>query len=168
MILETSAEVEEGVRILKRCYPEMRTLRDVSEEQLQASKKEMPEHVFRRCLHVVTENRRVLRAAEALREHDFASFGKRMYEAHASMRDNYAASCAETDILVELAAKQRGCYGARITGAGFGGCTVNLVAAEHSEKFVENLRAGYLQATGIRAEIYLSRASSGAGPLLRN
>ncbi len=165
---ERRAEVEEGVRILKRYYPEMQTLRDVNEEQLQASKNKMPEHVFLRCLHVVTENRRVLQAAEALREHDFSSFGKRMYEAHNSMRDNYAASCAETDTLVELAAKQPGCYGARITGAGFGGCTVNLVAAEHSEKFVENLRAGYFQATGIHAEIYLSRASDGAGPLLRN
>lgn len=163
---ERRAEVEEGVRILKQQYPEMKTLRDVSEEQLQAGKNGMPEHVFRRCFHVVTENHRVLQAADALRKHDFFSFGKRMYEAHNSMRDNYAASCGEADTLVKLAANQPGCYGARITGAGFGGCTVNLVAAEYAERFVENLRTGYLQATGICAEIYLSRASDGAGALL--
>lgn len=71
----------------------------------------------------------------------------------------------ETEALVELASRQPGCYGARITGAGFGGCTVNLVAAEHAERFVENVRTGYEQATGIRSDIYLSRASSGAGPI---
>ncbi len=160
------AEVQEGMRILKKHHPELRTLRDVSEAELRSRTIEMPENVFRRCLHVVTENRRVLEFAEALRRHDFPSLGRLMREAHISMRDNYEASCVETDTLVELAAKQAGCFGARITGAGFGGCTVNLVAAEHAEHFVKNVRAGYEQATGIRAEIYLSRASSGAGPLV--
>jgi galactokinase len=159
------AEVQEGMRILQKHHPEFHSLRDVTEEELRSHVREMPENIFRRCLHVVTENRRVLESAEALRRQDFSSFGQLMYEAHISMRDNYEASCAETDTLVELASKQPGCYGARITGAGFGGCTVNLVAAEHAEKFVEKVRAGYAQATGIDAEIYLSRASDGAGPL---
>lgn len=158
-------EVQEGVRILQKHHPEFRTLRDVSEAELRDSESEMPPNVFRRCLHVVTEDSRVLLAAEALRQHDFSGFGQLMYEAHISMRDNYEASCAETNTLVELAAKQPGCYGARITGAGFGGCTVNLVAAEHAEHFVKNLRDGYRQATGIQSEIYISRASAGAGPL---
>ncbi len=159
-------EVEEGVRILRQHDPRIRVLRDVSEESLRTCEKDMPENAFRRCLHVVTENCRVEQAAKALRQHDLSSFGRLMHEAHISMRDNYAASCAEADTMVELAAVQPGCYGARITGAGFGGCTVNLVAAEHTDKFVENVRAGYKQATNVDAEIYLSRASEGAGPLL--
>ncbi|MGO8718971.1 MAG: galactokinase [Acidobacteriaceae bacterium] len=159
------AEVQAGVRILQQHDPRIHTLRDVTEDELQHHENEMPEEIFRRCLHVVTENARVLQAAEALRNGDFSDFGRIMHEAHISMRDNYAASCEETDLLVELAARQPGCFGARITGGGFGGCTINLVDAGHADKFVQNVRAGYEEATGIRAEIYLSRASNGAGPL---
>ncbi|MFZ1942076.1 MAG: galactokinase [Acidobacteriaceae bacterium] len=159
------AEVQAGVKILQQHYPGMHTLRDLTEEQLRRYQGEMPEEIFRRCLHVVTEDERVLRAAAALRSGDFHEFGRIMHEAHISMRDNYAASCMETDLLVELAARQSGCFGARITGGGFGGCTINLVAADHADNFARNVRAGYEEATGIHAEIYLSRASSGAGPL---
>jgi galactokinase len=137
----------------------------VTEEQLRRYEAEMPEEIFRRCLHVVTEDERVLEAAAALRSGDFHKFGRIMHEAHISMRDNYEASCVETDLLVELAARQPGCFGARITGGGFGGCTINLVAADHADNFVRNVRAGYEEATGIKSEIYLSRASDGAGPL---
>ena len=159
------AEVQAGLQILQQHDPQIRTLRDVTEKELASCRAEMPEEIFRRCLHVITENRRVLQAADALRHHDFPAFGCLMYGAHASMRDNYAASCAETDTLVELASKQSGCFGARITGGGFGGCTINLVAAEHADRFIENVRVGYEQSSGIRAEIYLSRASAGAAPL---
>lgn len=159
------AEVQEGVRILQQHYPDIHTLRDVTEEQLRRCENEMPEEIFRRCLHVVTEDERVLAAAAALRSGDFQKFGRIMHDAHISMRDYYAASCVETDLLVELAARQPGCFGARITGGGFGGCTINLVAADHADNFVRNVRVGYEEATGIQAEIYLSRASAGAGPL---
>lgn len=160
------SEVQQGVEVLKSHYPEMVTLRDICESQLRACSREMPENVFRRCLHVVTEDERVLQAADALRKEDFPRFGTLMIDAHRSMRDNYEASCAEADTLVELATRQKGCYGARITGAGFGGCTVNLVASEHANSFVENVRSGYRQATGINAEIYLSKACDGAGRLI--
>ena len=160
------AEVQAGLRILQQHDPMIHTLRDVTEDELRPYASEMPDNIFRRCLHVVTENRRVLQAADALRQHDFLRFGRLMHEAHVSMRDNYAASCMETDVLVELASKQRGCFGARITGGGFGGCTINLVDADYADRFVKNVRAGYEEATGIRAEIYMSRASDGAGPLL--
>jgi galactokinase len=159
------AEVQAGVRILQQHYPDIHTLRDVTEEQLRHCESEMPEEIFRRCLHVVTEDERVLEAASALRSADFYRFGRIMHQVHVSMRDNYAASCVETDLLVELAARQPGCFGARITGGGFGGCTINLVAADHADNFVRNVRAGYEEATGIQSEIYLSRASDGAGPL---
>lgn len=158
-------QVEEGVRMLQQDHPAIQTLRDASEDLLRAHKGHMPEEVFRRCLHVVTENQRVLAAAEALRGHDFVAFGHWMCEAHASMRDNYEASCPEIEALVRLAMGQSGCYGARITGAGFGGCTVNLVKAGDAEEFVKNVRAGYRDATSIEAELYLSRAAAGAGPL---
>ena len=85
-----------------------------------------------------------------------------MREAHVSFRDDFEASCPEIDILADLANKQPGCIGARLTGGGFGGCTVNLVRAENATAFVEAMRAGYLAATGITAEIYTSRASAGA------
>jgi galactokinase len=159
------AEVQAGAKILQQHYPDIHTLRDVTEEQLRRCQSDMPDEVFHRCLHVVTEDERVLAAAAALRGGDFQQFGCIMHDAHVSMRDNYAASCMETDLLVELAARQPGCFGARITGGGFGGCTINLVAADHADNFVRNLRAGYELATGIQAEIYLSRASDGAGPL---
>ena len=159
------AEVQAGVQILQQHNPAIRTLRDVTEKELRRYEREMPEEIFRRCLHVVTEDERVLEAAASLRSGDFHSFGRIMHEAHVSMRDNYAASCLETDLLVELAARQPGCFGARITGGGFGGCTINLVSAEHADNFVRNVRVGYEEATGIRADIYLSRASAGAGPI---
>ena len=159
------AEVQAGVRMLQQHYPAMHTLRDVTEAQLQRCESEMPEEIYRRCLHVVTENERVVEAAAALRSGNFQSFGRIMHQAHISMRDNYAASCMETDLLVELADRQPGCFGARITGGGFGGCTINLVAAEHADNFVRKVRTGYEEATDIQAEVYLSRASDGAGPL---
>jgi galactokinase len=111
---------------------------------------------------VITEDERVLAAVEAFRANDLARFGELMHEAHLSFRDDFEASCAEIDILVDLADKQPGCFGARLTGGGFGGCTVNLVAAAQAEAFVDAMRAGYKAATGILAEIYTSRASAGA------
>lgn len=157
-------EVQTGLRVLQEFYPQARTLRDVTEDELTAHAGDLPDDIFRRCLHVVTENRRVLQAAAALRQGDFPGFGRLMREAHISMRDNYAASCREVDVLVELAAKQPGCFGARITGGGFGGCTINLVDVDEADRFVEDVRTGYENATGIQAEIYLTRASDGAGP----
>jgi galactokinase len=158
-------EVEEGVRILQKSYPEARTLRDLTEAQLRSKQAELPAVSFRRCLHVITENARVARAADALRQHNLAEFGRLMGEAHRSMRDNYEASCKETDLLVELAMQQPGCLGARITGGGFGGCTVNLVEAKRGAEFVDAIHAGYQAATGIDAEIYRSRVADGAGPI---
>ncbi len=111
---------------------------------------------------VITEDDRVLAAVEAFRASDLTRFGELMHQAHVSFRDDFEASCGEIDILVDLADKQTGCFGARLTGGGFGGCTVNLVAATHAATFVEAMRTGYLKATGITAEIYTSRASAGA------
>jgi galactokinase len=156
------AEIEEGTAILHSHRPEIKALRDATVEDLAQWGNEMKPNVLRRCRHIITEDTRVLAAVTAFRNSDLTRFGELMAEAHASFRDDFEASCPEIDILVELAVKQPGCYGARITGGGFGGCTVNLVAVDHVPAFVDAMRAGYLAATSITAEIYSSRASAGA------
>ncbi|HEY5054988.1 MAG TPA: galactokinase [Acidobacteriaceae bacterium] len=156
------AEIEEGTAILRSHRPEIGALRDATVDDLARWGHEMPTNVLRRCRHVITEDNRVLAAVEAFRAADLTRFGQLMAEAHASFRDDFEASCPEIDTLVSLAVQQPGCYGARITGGGFGGCTVNLVAANRVPAFVDAMRAGYLATTGITAEIYTSRASAGA------
>jgi galactokinase len=156
------AEMEEGLRILQKHCPEIAALRDATMEDLAKWGSEMSEKSLRRCRHVITEDDRVLAAVDAFCANDLTRFGKLMHEAHVSFRDDFEASCPEIDILVDLANKQPGCFGARLTGGGFGGCTVNLVADTQAAAFVEAMRAGYLIATGITADIYTSRASAGA------
>ncbi|MGP8259848.1 MAG: galactokinase [Acidobacteriaceae bacterium] len=156
------AEIEQGTEILRAHRPEIMALRDANQADLAKWGQEMPANVLKRCRHVVTENARVLAAADAFHSSNLTHFGELMRQAHISMRDDFEASCKEVDIMVDLARKQPGCLGARITGGGFGGCTVNLVAASQVEAFTNAMRAGYLAATGITAEIYTSRASAGA------
>ena len=156
------AEIEEGTAILRAHRPEIKALRDATVQDLALWGHEMKPNVLRRCRHVITEDDRVLAAVEAFRASDLTRFGELMHQAQASFRDDFEASCPEIDILIDLANKQPGCFGARLTGGGFGGCTVNLVAATHPAAFTQAMRAGYLAATGITADIYTSRASAGA------
>ena len=156
------AEMEAGLHILQQHRPGIVALRDATMADLDKWGSEMKPESLRRCRHVITEDDRVLAAVEAFKAHDLARFGQLMYEAQLSFRNDFEASCPEIDILIDLANKQPGCFGARLTGGGFGGCTVNLVAADNAPAFVEAMRAGYLAATGINAEIYTSRASAGA------
>jgi galactokinase len=156
------AEVEEGTAILRSHRPEIRLLRDATVEDLERWGHEMPENVLKRCRHIVTENLRTVAAADALEAGDLKLLGSLMAEAHVSYRDDFEASCPEADVMVELAGKQRGCIGARLTGGGFGGCTVNLVEADHAEGFAEQLHEGYRAATAIDADIYRCHASAGA------
>jgi len=156
------AEIEAGTDILRKHRPEIVALRDATMDDLARWGLEMPANVLKRCRHVVTEDIRVLAAVDAFRASNLTHFGELMQQAHISFRDDFEASCKEIDILVELANQQTGCYGARLTGGGFGGCTVNLVAVNEVAAFIEAMRAGYLAATGIAPEIYTSRASAGA------
>ena len=156
------AEIEEGTAILRSHRPAIKMLRDATLDDLAAWGHEMSPSVLKRCRHVISEDNRVVAAVEAFRASDLTRFGQLMHEAHLSIRDDFQASCKELDILVDLAEKQPGCYGARMTGGGFGGCTINLVDAAHTPAFVEAMRSGYQDATGIAAEIYTSRASAGA------
>ena len=118
--------------------------------------------VYRRCRHVVTENARVLESKSALGKGDLRRFGELMDASHASLRDDYEVSCEEVDLLVDLARRRPGVLGARITGGGFGGCTVNLVARGAVESLGEEVLGEYQRRTGIAARLYLSGAADGA------
>jgi galactokinase len=155
------AEVEEGTRIIGRHRPEVKFLRDATVDDLKRWGSEMPPNVLKRTRHVITEDDRTVAAADALEAGDMKRLGKLMYEAHASYRDDFEGSCKEADILVELAAKETGCIGARLTGGGFGGCTINLVEEQHAAAFAERIHEEYRKATGIDADIYQCRASAG-------
>jgi galactokinase len=156
------AECEEGVRLLSRIVPGVLALRDVCPEQLKQHASELPELIYRRCLHIVTENERVIQAAECLNVGDLAKFGELMAESHASLRDDYEVSCKELDWMVQLANQEDGVMGARMTGGGFGGCTVNLVRSDKVEAFCSRVSEGYRAKTGQVPEIYISRAAAGA------
>jgi galactokinase len=155
-------EVEAGQAVLRQERPDIELLRDATLLDLEACKDKMTAASFARCRHIITENGRVMEARVALLRSDVARFGELMAQAHASMRDDFAASCAEIDMLVEIAMRQDGCFGARITGGGFGGCTVNLVSTEKAESFVEIVRREYEEQTGIEAQCFISEPSDGA------
>lgn len=157
------AECEAGVRHFAQSLPNVRALRDVTEADLKRYGSDLSEVVYRRCRHVITENARVLEAAEALEHGDLETFGRLMNESHGSLRDDYEVSCKEVDLMVELARDGEVVYGARMTGGGFGGCTINLVNAENVAEFERTVAQGYTEATGLRPEIYVCSAADGAG-----
>jgi galactokinase len=159
---ERREQCEAGVRVLAQFYPNVRALRDVTIEQLEQHRKELPEVIYRRCLHVVTENARVIEAGAALEQRDLSHFGKLMGESHVSLRDDYEVSSDELDLMVALAQKIEGVYGARMTGGGFGGSTVNLVRDEKAGEFRARVAEGYEREMGLKAEIYVCSAGNGA------
>jgi len=156
------AQCEEAVRILAPVLPGVTALRDVSVDDFNRHAHLLPEVVAKRARHVVEECARTRAAVEILRAGDAEEFGALMNDCHASLRDLYEVSCPELDAMVEAAQKIEGCYGARLTGAGFGGCTVNLVAASAAADFKHALAAAYEKATGEKAEIYVCQSTDGA------
>ncbi len=160
---ERHASCEEAVRILQEYLPGIRALRDVRVEQFRLYSDRLPDIVAKRAQHVVEEITRTELAVELLEKNDAVRFGELMNACHASLRDLYEVSCPELDAMAALAQSLPGCYGARLTGAGFGGCTVNLVAGEAAETFARDLAAGYAKKTGLKPEIYICRAADGAG-----
>jgi galactokinase len=154
---------KEAVRILKEYLPEIRALRDVRVEQFHQYAGQLPNTVAKRAQHIVEEIARTERAVELLEKNQIIQFGELMNTCHASLRDLYEVSCPELDAMVALAQSLAGCYGARLTGAGFGGCTVNLVARQAAEGFAHDLEAGYTKKTGLQPKIYICRAADGAG-----
>jgi galactokinase len=156
------AECEAGVTCLARRFEGVRALRDVTPHQLEQVRDELSPVVYRRCRHVVGENARVLEAAHALTGGRLQRFGQLMYESHRSLRDDYEVSCEELDVMVEITAALPGVYGARMTGGGFGGCTVNIVRNESVDAFRTEVAARYELATGRKPAIYITGAAEGA------
>ena len=159
---ERRAQCEAGVRHLARALPHIKALRDVTLEELEEFGRDLPEVIYRRCRHVITENERVLAAADALEDHQLRVFGELMAASHTSLRNDYQVSCRELDVMVDLACRVEGVYGARMTGGGFGGCTINIVGVEHVERFKHVVARDYEQFTGLKPEIYVCEASNGA------
>jgi galactokinase len=155
------AECEAGVEHFGKLLPDIRALRDVTIEDLERNGDALPEVIYKRCRHVITENLRVMEAAVALERGDLPAFGKLMAASHRSLRDDYEVSCKELDAMVELAAQVEGVYGSRMTGGGFGGCTINLVKADHVAEFKRTVALGYEQATGLASDIFVCSAADG-------
>jgi galactokinase len=151
------SQCEAGADHLRKSH-----LRDVSAEELEASADDLDPLTYRRCRHVITENQRVLDAVEYLNKGEVAGFGKLMNQSHESLRDDFEVSSRELNIMQEVALEQPGCLGARMTGAGFGGCAVALVEADQAEDFSRGVTGGYLTETGLKPNIYITQATSGA------
>jgi len=160
-------QCEEGVQILREAggytHEEVRALRDIDEEVLLRYEHLLPETIRRRCRHVVTENKRTLEAAEALKANRLEEMGQLMYASHESLRADYEVSSRELDEMVRIA-RSRGdaVLGARMTGGGFGGCTVNLVRRDALDAFRETIAREYTRSTGLAPNIYVSEAGEGA------
>lgn len=142
-------ECEHGAAILQKEYPGIRNLRDVSLEQVLAQKDKMPEHIFRRCHHVVSENQRVLDATKALTTGDFKTLGELMYRSHFSLQNDYEVSCPELNFLVRQTLNKDYITGSRMMGGGFGGCTINLIEKAGVAAFVEDVSKTYCDHFGI-------------------
>jgi galactokinase len=155
------AECEEGVRIIAERFPEVRALRDVTMEQLESCQKSLAENVYKRCRHVVSEDARVILAADALEHNRLDDLRSLMAESHRSLRYDYEVSCAELDLLVELASEAEGVHGARMTGAGFGGCTINLVDSGAVAEFQRRISREYERSIGLKPDIYVCDAADG-------
>lgn len=158
-------ECERAVALLSSRVDGVSALRDVSIETLMRHAEALPEVVFRRARHVVSENDRTLRAAAALESGDLAACGRMMDLSHASLRDDYEVSCPELDLLVDIARRLPGVYGARMMGGGFGGSTINLVDAEHAAAFAQSVQEQYRLAMGVTPPVFACAPGPGAGPV---
>jgi galactokinase len=152
-------ECEQAVEILGK------PLRDIAAEEWPSLEGKLPETLRRRARHIVTENARVLAFVEACRQNDPAKMGRLMAESHRSMRDDYQISCGEMDFLVDIAATQHGVAGSRMTGGGFGGCTVNLVRNDAVDGFREAVASAYRDRFEITPEVYACQTADGAREL---
>ncbi len=156
------AECEAGVKQLAEAMPNRKisALRDVTMGDMEKHGDELPSTIFKRCRHVITENHRVLESVKMLKEGDVAGFGRLMAASHKSLRDDFEVSCRELDLMVEIAAPKA--LGARMTGGGFGGCTINLVKNDDASDFRRVVGGKYQKETGIKPEIYICNVAEGA------
>lgn len=159
---ERRADCEEGVALFRQYDPTIASLRDVTPDIFDAYGDQLSEVVFRRCRHVITENARVLDASAALAADELVQFGRLMTASHSSLRDDFEVSCDELDCLVDIANGTEGVLGSRMTGAGFGGCTVTLIHMDAIEKLRANL-SSYTDRFGLNPEMFVLQGNHEAG-----
>lgn len=158
-------QCKEAVAVLQKRFPHIQSLRDADMASLEAVKKDLSDVSYRRARHVIGEDARTLRTVQALKKNDYVIAGQNMTQSHTSMRDDYEISCPELDYLVELALQVPGVYGSRMTGGGFGGCTVTLVKRSSLKQLEELLKKKYFERFGFQCECYETTPSAGAGLL---
>jgi len=160
---ERRSECEAGLEALKKVMPQVSCLGEISYRDFMKSKNIIENEIVRkRVEHIVSEDDRVLKSVEALKNNDIAAFGKYMIASHESLRDLYEVTGMELDVLVEEALKIDGVLGSRMTGAGFGGCTVSIVKEEAVDSFISQVGEKYLERTGLNASFYVSEIGDGA------
>jgi galactokinase len=155
------AECEEGVALLQKYDPSVKTLRDVKISVLRKHKTELRPVVFKRCKYVIEEITRVEKACKALKKNDLVTFGKLMFQTHDGLQNEYEVSCKELDFLAEKARYTEGVLGARMMGGGFGGCTINLVKTDAIEAFIADMKAAYLAAFNIDLPCFITTPKNG-------
>ena len=161
-------ECEEGVATLGRRYPEVNSLRDVTLQMLESCKDEMSDTVYKRCCFIIEENKRVLTAATALKKNDLELLGRLLYEAHEGISTLYEVSCPESDFLVDFSKKNKAVLGARQTGGGFGGCTLNIVHKDAVDEFIAEASKAYKEVFDITLEAFEVRPSSGTSIVFKS
>ena len=162
------SECEQGVSILKKHYPEVKSLRDVSAAMIERHRSEFPGKVYNRCFYIVDEIKRVQEASNDLQQGKLEAFGKKMFETHEGLSYLYEVSCPELDFLVAHARKYDGVLGARMMGGGFGGCTINIIRKETVETFISSAREAYQKAFNLELITYIVHVKSGAGLLSKS
>jgi len=156
------AQCEQGAAFFARRLPGVKNLRDVALEDLRSMEDDLDSPVLDRCRHVVTENARTMAAAAAMRQKNAYQLGVLMGASHESLKNDYEVTCKELDVMVDIANELPGVFGSRMTGGGFGGCVVSLLASEHADNFCKVMARKYESATGIRPSIYMVGAEAGA------
>ena len=159
------AECEQGVQIIRKHYPQVSSLRDVTLPMIEDHKGEFPDKVYNRCRYVIQENERVLDASKDLEKSDLQSFGKKMYETHKGLSELYEVSCEELDFLVEESKKINGVLGARMMGGGFGGCTINFVMDSDLKDFITKMCQAYESKFDVKMTTYVVSIKDGTGIL---
>jgi len=155
-------ECEEGVKIFKNIDPEIECLSDVNITLFEKEKHNLPKNVRKRCTHVIYENGRTIECFKTLMNNNLEKVGDLLLQSHYSLKNLYEVSCKELDILVEIAKNVKGCLGSRMMGAGFGGCTINLVKKQALQKFKNRIKSEYFKNTGIETDIYVCNIEDGA------
>lgn len=160
---ERREQCEKGLSLIQAFHPEVKSLRDANQEMLDTYMKEVDGTVYSRCSYVVSEINRLLEGCKDLENNDLISFGNRMFETHAGLKDMYEVSCDELDLLVDLVKDNPDIIGSRMMGGGFGGCTINLVKAEAAEGIIKMVSDAYLSKTGTEMLVYEVEIEDGTG-----